>query len=249
MQLHPIGHIESPYLTKFGVPRQPGLANAVESRLVLNRTWTALDELELPEPGETLVVLWAFSHNRRDAGHWTKTVRPPLLGGTSRVGVFASRSSFRPNALALSCVRLNARENGEIVFSGGDMADGTPVYGLYPYIEERHCHPEANEGWRETASWPVVERILIPSAIAKSIPAAEREGLYQVLRQDPRPAHTREASEGRIFWIAFGSLVVWFTVSGRTLRIVDARIASEVEKAHVRQTGNVPDDSAVPQPR
>ena len=148
MHLQPIGHIESPYLTKFGVPRQPGLVSRASSRIVFDSAHAPDIGSMGIEPDDSIIVLWMFTHNIKAASAWSKTVRPPLLGGTKRVGVFASRSSFRPNALALSCVQVRAYDHASLSFFGGDMADGTPVFALYPYLKNEHCVSGASEGWR-----------------------------------------------------------------------------------------------------
>lgn len=244
MHLQPIGHIESPYLTKFGVPRQPGLVSSANSRIVFDSAYAADIEAMGLESGDSIIALWMFTHNLKDANAWSKTVRPPLLGGTKRVGVFASRSSFRPNALALSCVQVRSCDHATLSFSGGDMADGTPVFDLYPYIDERHRFCQAREGWRGEVAWPLMEQVIIPRKLVQRIPASVRAGLYQVLRQDPRPAYTRGADENRVFWLVYDGFVVWFTVFERCLRVVDAVQASPKDVAYMRETGNVPDDWA-----
>ncbi len=244
MHLQAIGHIESPYLTKFGVPRQPGLVSCANSRIVFDSAHAPdIESMEI-EPGDSIIVLWMFTHNIKDANAWSKTVRPPLLGGTKRVGVFASRSSFRPNALALSCVHVSTCYDDSLAFWGGDMADGTPVFALYPYLKNKHCVPGASEGWRGEVAWPTMEQIIMPRKFEQIIPASTRAGLYQVLRQDPRPAYTRDADEDRVFWIAYDGFVIWFTVQERCLRVVDVVKASPQDVTYVRETGNVPNDWA-----
>ena len=240
MQLSPIGHIESPYLTKFGVPRQPCLAPAVTSRIVLDDGQPrAIAEALVP--GTSAIVLWAFSHNVSAAGRWSKTVRPPLLGGTRRVGVFATRSSFRPNALALSCVRVIGADDGALLVAGGDMVDGTPVFGVVPYDESRHFHPDALEGWRSDEEWPKMERVLIGREVAARIPPEMREELVQVLRQDPRPAYTRSGRERRVFWTVHGEHAIWFRVEDRVLVVLDACPLDTAALAQVRDTGRLPE--------
>lgn len=244
MHLQPIGHIESPYLTKFGVPRQPGLVSRASSRIVFDSAHAPDIGSMGIEPGDSIIVLWMFTHNIKDASAWSKTVRPPLLGGTKRVGVFASRSSFRPNALALSCVQVRAYDHASLSFFGGDMADGTPVFALYPYLKNEHCVSEASEGWRGEVAWPTMEQIIMPRKLEQVIPVSTRAGLYQVLRQNPRPAYTRDTDENRMFWLAYDGFVIWFTVCERCLCVVDAAKASPRDIAYMRETGNVPDDWA-----
>lgn len=238
MEIEPIAHIESPYLTKFGVPRQPGLAPSCISRIVFDAGIVFDDEGVIA--GDILIVVWGFSHNIADASRWSKTIRPPLLGGTQRVGVFASRSSFRPNSLALSRVEVVSVDEGIISFRGGDMVGGTPVFAVYPYDEAGHSRPEASEGWRSQTTWPQMERIVIPSRLRDPIPAGLRDGLMELLRQDPRPAYTRKGQEGRIFWVPYGNLVVWFSVIDRILVVRDVKSMDKEQLAHVKATGVLP---------
>lgn len=241
MEIEPIAHIESPYLAKFGVPRQPGLAPSCISKIVFDAEVDAISGEEGVIPGDILIVMWGFSHNVADASRWSKTIRPPLLGGTQRIGVFASRSSYRPNNLALSCVEVVGVDEGVISFRGGDMVDGTPVFAAYPYDEDGHSRPEASEGWRSQTSWPQMERIVIPSRLRDAIPLALRDGLMELLRQDPRPAYTRKGQEDRSFWVPYGDAIIWFSVIDRILVVRDVTLMDEEQIAHVKATGALPD--------
>ena len=124
------------------------------------------------------------------------------------------------------------------------MADGTPVFALYPYLKNEHCISGASEGWRGEVTWPTMEQIIMPRKLEQVIPVSTRAGLYQVLRQDPRPAYTRHTDENRMFWLVYDGFVIWFTVCERCLRVVDAMKASPQDVAYMRETGNVPDDWA-----
>ena len=239
MLLSPIGHIESPYLTKFGVPRQPGLASAAESRIHFEPTYSLSREARWLDCVDWIVVLWSFSHNL-DSRSDSVTVRPPLLGGTKRVGVFASRSSFRPNGLALSCVHVNAINHNSITVSGADMVDGTPVFDIKPYKRTLHCHEDADSGWQGQTEWPSMEHVDISDEYLMLVPMKERLGLLQVLRLDPRPAYTRTGQEDREFWTVYGSVVVWFTVRDRVLHVTRLRIMNDEEREHVKRTGSIP---------
>lgn len=162
---------------------------------------------------------------------WSPTVRPPILGGTERQGVFATRSSFRPNGLGLSSVRLAGVEldatypdgsRGPLLHvRGADMVDGTPVFDVKPYLRDTDSHPAARMGWKEGVSWPEIERVVVPPAEMAKVPEELRAGLVQVLRQDPRPAYTRRGQEDREFWVPLGSepgrsVAVFFVVRPTT---------------------------------
>lgn len=239
MIIKPMGHIVSPYLTKFGVPRQPGLADAIESRIVFDDDAEPASIARVCGPGDWLLVLWAFSHNVEPGRPWSKTVRPPRLGGNERMGVFATRSSFRPNDLALSIVRITKLDALSISFSGGDMVDGTPVYGVEPYDHRRHARPDALPGWPGDAEWPLLERVEIPEHVRAGFAHAELRGLEQILVQDPRPAYTREGQEDRVFWTILYEREVAFTVREGVLRVVSARKLTDVELETVRRFGSL----------
>lgn len=242
MRIKPWGHIVSPYLTKFGVPRQPGLVDAIESRIELDGDIDLTPVADACQPGDWLVVLWAFSHNIDPRRAWSKTVRPPRLGGNERMGVFATRSSFRPNDLALSIVRITKIDTVSIHFSGGDMVDGTPVYGLEPYDSDRHARPDALPGWPGDAKWPLLDRVEIPEGVRAELPDAMLVGLEQVLVQDPRPAYTRKGQEDRVFWTIFCEYEIAFTVREGVLRVARARKLSDAEVETVRRHGTLEAD-------
>ncbi len=240
MQLERIGVVRSPYLTKFGVPRQPGLVTALTSRIILE-----------PEHRETLAglglvvstpvcVLWGFSHNVKENDRWSKTVRPPILGGTQRMGVFATRSSFRPNNLALSVMRVTSVTDDSLELSGGDMVDGTPVYSIFPCACDLPDVQGANSGWADDAGWPMLHDVIIPEQLVKYIPAAKREGIRQVLMQDPRPAYTRYGQEEREFWTALDRNIIWFTISEHVMYVTRIFEMDQVQIDKLKETGNIP---------
>lgn len=239
MQLERIGVVQSPYLTKFGVPRQPGLVTALTSRIIFK-----------PEHRETLAglglavfapvcVLWGFSHNAKENDRWSKTVRPPILGGTQRMGVFATRSSFRPNNLALSIMRVTNVAADAIELSGGDMVDGTPVYAVMPCTEALPDARYANSGWVDGVGWPMLDDVIIPEHVVNSIPRAKREGIRQVLMQDPRPAYTRQGQEDREFWTALDRYIIWFTISERVMHVARVREMDQGQIDRLKETGNI----------
>ena len=241
MQIDPIAHIETSYPTKFGVPRQPGLVDALHARLVFEPAYRNPDAVRGLMGFDYVWLIWAFSHN--ESAGWSPTVRPPILGGTRRMGVFATRSSFRPNNLGLSSVRLvdvrfDEKDGPVLVVAGADMVDGTPVFDIKPYIPSSDAHPSAAVGWKEAVEWPELE-VSIPRDLLERVPSALREGLLQVLRQDPRPAYTREGQEGRLFWVPLGNLAVRFTVGEGTLSVVDIVELDDARMRRLRETGTV----------
>lgn len=248
MEIEPIARVRSPYPTKFGVPRQPGLVD-VAAEVVFEPAYRSADAVRGLEGFDYVWLIWAFSHNVRDAADaWSPTVRPPALGGTRRMGVFATRSSFRPNDLALSCVRLLSVELGgdegpRLRMTGADMADGTPVFDVKPYLPYADAHPEARAGWTADARWPVIERVEVPPAELAKLPAELRGPLVQLLRQDPRPAYAR-AQTDRTFWVPLGRFAAWFCMradaDGEPCLVV-TRVAelTDAELAELRATGTV----------
>lgn len=240
MQLETVGLVQSPYLTKFGVPRQPGLVTALTSRIIFKpehrRTLAELG-LAVSSP---VCVLWGFSYNASEDGRWSKTVRPPILGGVERMGVFATRSSFRPNNLALSIMRIADIEEDAISLRGGDMVDGTPVYAVMPCAGQLPCGQAANSGWVDDVSWPMLEDVFMPEEAAVCIPAAKREGIRQVLIQDPRPAYTRQGQEEREFWTAIDRYIIWFTVAEKIMHVTRVHAMDQGQIDKLKKTGNVP---------
>lgn len=239
MKLKPIGHMKSPYATKFGVPRQPGLVHSAESQLILlddARTDMKFDF----KPGERCVLVWAFSYNIVDGDSWSKTVRPPLLGGTRRIGVFATRSSFRPNNLAISCATITAVKEAGPCFQGCDLVDGTPVLMVIPYDEDRLSYPNASEGWRTSTLWPAMDSVIFPRSEIDKIPVALRDDVCELLRQDPRPAYTRHGQEERVYWVQYDEFVIWFGVDGRDLVVSRVHHLDAKELDIIHATGNLP---------
>lgn len=236
--VEPVAIARTPYPVKFGVPRQPGLVDALEAALELTAPYRDPDALRGLEGFDWIWLIWGFSHNRRQG--WTPTVRPPRLGGTDRMGVFATRSSFRPNALGLSCVRLVAveAERGELRVVGADLVDGTPIYDIKPYLPFCDSHPDAACGWVEERSWRELE-VAIADAHLERIPAHLHVGLHQLLAQDPRPAYTRGAQDGRRFWVPLENYVIWFVVRGTLLEVVDVEELDVARMERLRETGTV----------
>lgn len=247
-ELDVVARVRTPYPTKFGVPRQPGLVDALDATLEFEPPYRNPDALRGLEGFSYVWLVWGFSHNAREDGGWSPTVRPPILGGTRRLGVFATRSSFRPNGLGLSSVRLLGVEQdaryadgsrGPLLRLGGaDMVDGTPVFDVKPYLPSSDAHPDAQVGWKEQAAWRELE-VRVPPAELQKVPQRLRDGLMQVLAQDPRPAYTRAGQEGRAFWVPLENLAVWFRVSGDVLTVVRVDVLDEARLERLRATGTV----------
>ena len=216
----PIAHIRTDFPSKFGIPRQPGLVSGLEGRVVFAPEFRSAEAVRGLEDFSHLWLIWAFSAAAREG--WSPTVRPPRLGGNRRVGVFATRSPFRPNPIGLSCVELLRVEQGTegpvLVVAGADLMDGTPIWDIKPYIPYADCRPEASAGFTAPGQDYLLE-VDIPAQLLERVPADKRTPLRGVLEQDPRPAYQRDPA--RVYHLAFAGLEVRFQVEGDTLRVVD----------------------------
>ena len=214
-----IAEIRSDFPTKFGIPRQSGLVPGLEATVVFRPEYRVPEALRGIEGYSHLWLLWEFSETRREGGR--RTVRPPRLGGNRRVGVFASRSPFRPNPIGLSCVRLLGVEQhpqwGTVLrVAGADLMDGTPLYDIKPYLPHTDCHPEATGGYSAEGLAHTVA-VVIPPEWEAQIPPRHRAALRAVLAQDPRPAYQQDA--GRVYGFCYAGLEVRFTVEGGVLTV------------------------------
>jgi len=215
-----IARIRSDFPEKFGIPRQSGLVPSLRSTITFEPEFRNADALRGLEGFSHLWLLWIFSENVRDT--WHPTVRPPRLGGNKRLGVFATRSSFRPNPIAMSCVkieevRLDGPEGPEIVVSGADLMDGTPIVDIKPYLPYADSVPEAKGGFAEEQRFNNLQVEIAPEAAGK-LPEGKREALVEILRQDPRPHYQNDPE--RIYGLAFAGMNVKFKVDGETLTVV-----------------------------
>ena len=214
-----IARIHSDFSTKFGVPRQSGLVDALESTVVFEPEYRNPDALRGLEDFSHLWLVWVFDKAvRRD---WSPTVRPPRLGGNRRMGVFATRSPFRPNPIALSSVKLAGIEQtpnlGPVLhILGADLMDGTPILDIKPYIPYADAHPEALGGFAAVPAGETLE-VLIPPDMLEKIPPERREALRGVLAQDPRPHYQNDP--GRIYGFGFAGMQVKFSVEGTCLTV------------------------------
>ena len=227
--IRPIAFYEGELGEKFGLPRQAGVVPALEGRVVFEPAYRDPEALRGIEGFSHLWLIWQFSENLREAGDWSPTVRPPRLGGNERVGVFATRSPFRPNALGLSCVRLLAverdRELGAVLRVGGaDLMDGTPIYDIKPYIPYADAHPEALSGFAPDGGKTLT--VEFPPFLEAQVPPEKREALRGVLANDPRPRY--QADPQRVYGLRFGEQNIKFQVDGNLLTVI--QIEKEGEK-------------------
>ena len=215
-----IAHIRSDFPTKFGIPRQAGLVEELRAEIVFTQEYRNPEALRGIEGFSHLWLIWEFSEARRDTG--SPTVRPPRLGGNTRMGVFATRSPFRPNPLGLSCVRLTAvreTEQGTVLeVAGADLMDGTPIYDIKPYVPYSDCHPEASGGFTDTAD-DFLLHVSDPFSLLEQIPEPRRSALTGVLSHDPRPSYQNDPD--RVYGMAFGGYDVRFRVMDHVLTIVE----------------------------
>ena len=207
---------------KFGVPRQAGVVEELEGSVVFEPAYRDPEALRGIEGFDRLWLIWQFSENLRKEGEWSPTVRPPRLGGNTRVGVFATRSPFRPNALGLSCVRLlgleKDPERGTVLRIGGaDLMNGTPIFDIKPYIPYADAHPEASSGFAPDAGKTLT--VDFPPALEALVPAKKRAALRGILANDPRPRYQNDPE--RVYGLQFAGQNVKFTVDGDRLTVKD----------------------------
>ncbi len=225
LTLRPVGVYHCDFKEKFGLPRQSGLAPALQGYIEFFPAFQNLDYLRGIEGYSHLWLLWHFS----EAGPSdSPTVRPPKLGGNTRVGVFASRSPYRPNPIGLSCVKfegIGKTKSGArcLLVSGGDLADGTPVFDIKPYLAYTDAHPEAASGFAKTEG---TLQVNFPPSLLEKIPQALRPALLQSLSLDPRPGYQDDPD--RVYFLRCADLDVGFTASDGTLRVVEVRRADAV---------------------
>ena len=220
-QIQAIARMKSDFPTKFGIPRQSGLVEELRSTIVFEPDFRNPDALRGIEGYSHLWLIWQFSEAvRKD---WSPTVRPPRLGGNTRMGVFATRSPFRPNNLGLSCVRLleveETKEFGTVLHVGGaDLMNGTPIFDIKPYIPYGDAHPDAVGGFTDHADDFLLE-VVFPDELLKRIPTAKRQALLGVLSHDPRPSYQRDAN--RVYGLSFAGFNIRFSVSDGVLTVTE----------------------------
>lgn len=221
LTMHIIANIHSDFPTKFGIPRQSGLVEELTAKIVFTPDYRVPEAVRGLEDFSHIWLIWQFSKAVRE--NWSPTVRPPRLGGNTRMGVFATRSPFRPNAIGLSCVRLlkvepNTPEGPVLTVAGADLMDGTPILDIKPYIPYADCQPEATGGFTDTAG-DFLLKVEFPPELLERVPEDRREALMGVLSHDPRPSYQRNAE--RVYGMEFAGWNVRFRVEGDILLVVD----------------------------
>lgn len=212
-EIKPIAIFRSPFTSKFGIPRQSGLTKSLQGRIVFMPEYRQDEAIRGIEGFDYLWLIWGFNGNSRHS----LTVRPPRLGGNERIGVFASRSPFRPNGMGLSSVRLTGIDNGEIIVAGADLMDGTPIYDIKPYIAYTDSHPEARGGFTDTHEWQRLEVVMDDSCF-KDLSIDERQALREALALDPRPHYHNDPD--RIYGMPFKGIDVKFRVENNVLTVI-----------------------------
>ena len=214
-----IAHIRTDFPEKFGIPRQSGLVEELEGKVVFEPEFRHPDAVRGLEQFSHIWILWQFSENER-AG-WSVTVRPPRLGGNTRMGVFATRSPFRPNGIGLSCVRLKRvelteKEGPVLTVLGADLMNNTPILDIKPYIPLTDCHPDASEGYtKETRKHAL--QVEFPEALLARYPEEKRKAAAAVLSQDPRPGYSSDPE--RIYGVTFAGYDIKFRVKDGVLTV------------------------------
>lgn len=221
MEMHPIAHMRSDFPTKFGIPRQSGLVEELRSVIVFEPEYRSEDALRGIEDFSHLWLIWQFSQAVREG--WSPTVRPPRLGGNTRMGIFATRSPFRPNNLGLSCVRLlevkHTQQYGTVLIVGGaDLLDGTPIFDIKPYIPYSDSRPEAAGGFTDRVG-DFLLKVDFPQELLKKLPPDKQAAAIGVLSHDPRPSYQNQP--GRVYGLSFGGFDIRFTVEEETLTVLN----------------------------
>lgn len=218
MELFPIARFQSPLKSKFGIPRQSGLVSELSGRIVFEPAYRKMEAVRGLEDFDYLWLIWEFNDRSENL-----TVRPPRLGGNVRMGVFATRSPFRPNPLGLSCVRFDRIDQhptlGPVIYvKGADLMDGTLIYDIKPYVAYADAHPEARSGFVDQTVWEPL-KVVIPEALAAKIPSDYLGALKATLEQDPRPRYHDDPE--RVYGMPFLNFDVRFKVQGKVLTVVD----------------------------
>ena len=216
-----IAHIKTDFPTKFGIPRQSSLADELTGEIIFEPEYRQPEAFRGIEEFSHLWLLWEFSEAKRE--HWSATVKPPRLGGKVRMGVFATRSPFRPNPIGLSCVRLvevrfDETHGPVLVVAGVDLMDKTPIYDVKPYLPYVDAHPEAIGGFGDRVKAHELD-VLFLDELRERLPEEKRAGAIAFLKQDPRPAVHKDPA--RVYKIAYAGYDIHFTVEAEQLTVVD----------------------------
>ena len=220
VMIRPIAHIYTGFSAKFGIPRQSGLVESVKGRIVFTPEYRSPEALRGLSDFSHVWLLWHFTEAVRDG--FRPTVRPPRLGGNTRVGVFATRSPFRPNNLGLSSVRLEEIRWEDpagpvLIVSGVDMLDGTPIFDIKPYVPVADCHPEASEGYTKDTRTHALS-VTMPPELSDNLPKDVRGALLGILENDPRPGYEEDPTKE--YGLSYAGYEVAFSVEGEVLRVL-----------------------------
>lgn len=215
-----IARIKSEFPEKFGIPRQSGLVSSLKAQIIFEEEYRNLDAVRGLDEFSHLWIIWQFSKAVRDT--WSPTVRPPRLGGNKRIGVFATRSPFRPNAIGLSSVKIEKidldSENAPVIHvSGADLMDGTPIFDIKPYLAYTDAHPDAVGGFTEN----VADRRLkveFDGELENAVPNEIKTALCDLLAEDPRPSYQNDSK--RVYGLSFSGYEIGFTVDKKTLKVI-----------------------------
>ncbi len=225
MELKVIAHIYNDFKEKFGIPRQSGITDSLVSKIVFTPEYRVKESLRGLIDYSHLWVIWQFSESVREK--WSPTVRPPRLGGNKKMGVFATRSPFRPNPIGLSSLKLlaiesTAEEGDVLLVCGADMKDGTPIYDIKPYLAFTDSHPDAKCGFSdEVADFSL--SVDFPRELLEKIHADKRDGLIKILENDPRPSYQNDPE--REYVMSFADKEIHFKVKGENLRVTNVTVA------------------------
>ena len=222
MEIRPVAHFRSPLKTKFGIPKQSGLAHSLKGSIVFEPEWRTPDAIRGIDGFSYLWLIWGFSANKHEAAG--TTVRPPVLGGNTRMGIWATRSPFRPNNLGLSSVKIEhidwSDNDGPVIHvSGADLMDGTPIYDVKPYVPYADAHPDARSGFTGADKIKRLE-VSIPVEVRSDMGEERCEALTEVLSLDPRPQYHKDGS--RIYGMEFEDRDIRFKIDGGTVEVVSA---------------------------
>lgn len=222
MNIQPVAYIRTAFPEKFGIPRQSGLASSLRARIVFEPEYRNPDALRGLEEFSHIWLIWEFSANRK-TGSWQPTVRPPRLGGNAHMGVFATRSPFRPNPLGLSCVELESIEtdpqDGPVInVRGADLMDGTPIYDIKPYIRYADCRPHAVCGYVDELKERNLKVVIPPEMTAGITDKSIMPALVETLGLDPRPSYHNDPE--RVYGLSFAGYNVRFKVSDNVLEVI-----------------------------
>lgn len=223
--IEPIAIFRSPFTTKFGIPRQSGIVEGLRGRVVFQPDYAREEALRGLASFDYVWLIWGFSANEPktkspDRQQVSLTVRPPRLGGNERLGVFATRSPFRPNGLGLSCVRVLQIGEGVIEVEGADLMNGTPIYDIKPYIPYTDSHPDARGGFTDQREWKKLE-VHFPETLSALFPPDEQQVLTEILSQDPRPRYHDDAE--RVYGMPFNGYDIRFQVSRGIVEVVEVK--------------------------